>query len=679
YAVGISQSNRAVHMSGSQDNGTSILNDNGWIEWNGGDGMEAVIQTLNEDCLSGSWQYATRQRTQDGGQTRQSIGTPQSGSSQAYWVSPLLYDYNDQMTIYHFSDSVFKSDEFGGNWQYVGSPNIGIIYAAAMAYNNSDKIIAVRNSDIRLTQNGGQSWTDISSNLPGASITDVAFDPNNDNTIVVTYNTYQNNGEKVYISYNSGASWTNITHNLGDMPLRTVVIDHTSASNIYVGGEIGVYYLPMGGTTWTAYNTNLPNVTVWDLEVHFGSNSIKAATWGRGLWDYTLAGRKDYPAIIKTNISDVPTLNAPLIGVDQDVTAVISYANTLSSVYVKWSANNTSLNNVITMTNTMDSTWVSQTGIPGNFAAGTDIYFQVVAIGNSSDTTVSYRFHYTLRDFNYCISFGNMDYATAVTLVDFESINNSSGKTQPYTNYTATDSAVVMVGNSYDLTVNLNTDGNYTIYSKAWIDWNKNASFDDPGEEYDLGSATNTANGPTTNSPLSVTVPANAVLGKTTMRVSAKYFAVPTACEQGFDGEVEDYSIIVEGCAPAQVSINVSECDSYTSPSGNYTYTTSGTYQDTLEMANGCDSLININLTIETSSANSISPIACDSYTVPSGNATYTVSGIYADTLSNAAGCDSIISIDLTIATETSSNIQESACDSYTVPSGNATYLVSGM
>ncbi|MCB0840560.1 MAG: hypothetical protein KDD99_28030, partial [Bacteroidetes bacterium] len=115
YAVGISQSNRAVHMSGSQDNGTSILNDNGWIEWNGGDGMEAVIQTLNEDWMIGSWQYGTRQRTQDGGQTRQSIGTPQSGSSQAYWVSPLLYDYNDQMTIYHFSDSVFKSDEFGGN------------------------------------------------------------------------------------------------------------------------------------------------------------------------------------------------------------------------------------------------------------------------------------------------------------------------------------------------------------------------------------------------------------------------------------------------------------------------------------------------------------------------------------------------------------------------------------
>lgn len=45
----------------------------------------------------------------------------------------------------------------------------------------------------------------------------------------------------------------------------------------------------------------------------------------------------------------------------------------------------------------------------------------------------------------------------------------------------------------------------------------------------------------------------------------------------------------------------------------------------------------------------SISVSECTSYMVPSGDSTYTVSGIYNDTIPNVEGCDSIITIDLTI------------------------------
>lgn len=45
----------------------------------------------------------------------------------------------------------------------------------------------------------------------------------------------------------------------------------------------------------------------------------------------------------------------------------------------------------------------------------------------------------------------------------------------------------------------------------------------------------------------------------------------------------------------------------------------------------------------------SITASTCDSYTSPSGNTTWTTAGVYTDTIPNAAGCDSIITIDLTI------------------------------
>ena len=86
---------------------------------------------------------------------------------------------------------------------------------------------------------------------------------------------------------------------------------------------------------------------------------------------------------------------------------------------------------------------------------------------------------------------------------------------------------------------------------KAWIDWNKNCSFDDTGEEYDLGFAINTASGPSDLSPLSITIPAAAHIGSVIMRVSSRYtqsslITYPTSCMLSFDGEVEDYTIIVE-------------------------------------------------------------------------------------------------------------------------------------
>lgn len=90
-------------------------------------------------------------------------------------------------------------------------------------------------------------------------------------------------------------------------------------------------------------------------------------------------------------------------------------------------------------------------------------------------------------------------------------------------------------------------------------------------------------------------------------------------------------------------------CDPYVSPSGNYTWTTSGTYSDTLVSSSGCDSLLTIFLTANQPSAASLSDTACQSYTSPSGNHVWTTSGTYMDTLPNMAGCDSVLTIQLSI------------------------------
>lgn len=146
-----------------------------------------------------------------------------------------------------------------------------------------------------------------------------------------------------------------------------------------------------------------------------------------------------------------------------------------------------------------------------------------------------------------CTSSGNTDFDTSTTLVQFNTINNSSAKPSGYSNYTALSTDVNRNG-SYDLTINVNTAGNYTTATMVWIDWNQDCDFDDVGEDYDLGTATDVTNGATSNSSLSITVPNDAILGNTVMRVSTKWDGEgdPTFCENGADAEVEDYTINVE-------------------------------------------------------------------------------------------------------------------------------------
>ncbi len=112
-------------------------------------------------------------------------------------------------------------------------------------------------------------------------------------------------------------------------------------------------------------------------------------------------------------------------------------------------------------------------------------------------------------------------------------------------------------------------------------------------------------------------------------------------------------------------------CDSYTWIDGN-TYTTSNNSATwTLTNASGCDSVVTLDLTINNSNTGVDIQIACDSYTWIDGN-NYTTSNNSATwTLTNASGCDSVVTLDLTINNSNTGVDVQTACDSYTWIDGN--------
>ena len=102
-------------------------------------------------------------------------------------------------------------------------------------------------------------------------------------------------------------------------------------------------------------------------------------------------------------------------------------------------------------------------------------------------------------------------------------------------------------------------------------------------------------------------------------------------------------------------------CDSFTWIDG-ITYTNSNNSATFLTSSvNGCDSLITLNLTINNSFNSQDTISACDQYQW--NNNTYTSSGYYIDTLSSMNGCDSISSILLSINNSYSDTLNSTACD----------------
>lgn len=102
-------------------------------------------------------------------------------------------------------------------------------------------------------------------------------------------------------------------------------------------------------------------------------------------------------------------------------------------------------------------------------------------------------------------------------------------------------------------------------------------------------------------------------------------------------------------CTPTSGSIAPSACVTYTAPDGMM-YSTSGIYTATIVNAQGCDSIISIDLTINDASSFTLNETVCDSFVL--NGTSYNFTGVYTQTLMNAAGCDSIVTLNLDV-TET--------------------------
>jgi hypothetical protein len=146
------------------------------------------------------------------------------------------------------------------------------------------------NGTMVMSDDGGGSWSTVSGNTgwPGSwpRISDIGVCPVNSHLTWVTFSGF-NEDVKVYYTGNSGSNWFDKTYDLPNVPIWCVEVDNSN--NVYIGTEYGVYFLPVGSTSWEPYYNGLPNVPVSELAINQGTNDqLLASTFGRGIWKTTL-------------------------------------------------------------------------------------------------------------------------------------------------------------------------------------------------------------------------------------------------------------------------------------------------------------------------------------------------------------------------------------------------------
>ncbi len=159
------------------------------------------------------------------------------------------------------------------------------------------------------TVDDGASWQKSSDpDLPKAWITRVQPDPRDrtGHTAYVTYSGFRAGDEPAYLlkTTDAGNSWTNITGDLPAAPLNDVNV--IGESLLVVASDLGVFASIDSGAHWLRIGANLPLAPVHELRYHQGTNQLFVATFGRSMWRVTVPSSEAFaPAARRVRVTKV--------------------------------------------------------------------------------------------------------------------------------------------------------------------------------------------------------------------------------------------------------------------------------------------------------------------------------------------------------------------------------------
>jgi hypothetical protein len=198
------------------------------------------------------------------------------------------------------TNRVYQTRTSGQVWDVI-SPVLttnGTITAVGIAPVSTNGFYYVGTSDGQLfvAPTGGGlgigDWLNRSTGLPiGRPITGITVAANNPNVAFVTVGDALRGG-RIYRTNNAGQTWINVTNNLPVGNVHDILLDNrpglnAPAGKVYAATDAGVFVMPMGTSTWFRVGT-MPNAPVVDLSIDTTNNILSAAVQGRGVYQLSI-------------------------------------------------------------------------------------------------------------------------------------------------------------------------------------------------------------------------------------------------------------------------------------------------------------------------------------------------------------------------------------------------------
>ena len=147
---------------------------------------------------------------------------------------------------------------------------------------SSPQVLYAGTSDgrVQVSNNGGFDWF-ATAPLPNRFVTSVAVHPQLPERAWVGLSGFGTG--HVFRTTDQGQSWQDMSRNLPDVPVNAVLVDAASPQIVYVGTDIGVFVFTELGS-WEPLQEGLPNAVVLGLSQNPVTGLLVAATHGRGVF-----------------------------------------------------------------------------------------------------------------------------------------------------------------------------------------------------------------------------------------------------------------------------------------------------------------------------------------------------------------------------------------------------------
>lgn len=411
YRVAVSKQSSQKMIGGLQDNGGYALNQSIWQNFYGADGMDTAIHPSNSDLMYGFIQYgsALSVSTTSGASLDNYIGAPvaETGVNDdgGNWITPLTINKNGELFA-----GYSQLYTLNGEWQQV-STNLGTtdIDVLELDHLNTNMMYIAVNATLKKSIDKGITFTD--TEIFNSNITSIEVN-NNDNTLVYVTTSGVSGG--VFKSIDAGENFINITGSLPNVTKNIIKHQNLHTQNpLFLGTSLGVYRYDDVIGDWELFETNLPNVSVRDLEINSNDSKITAATYGRGIW------QSDVPTEILTNEISLEAIQnnhqSIICGSLDNLKILVKNlgSNTVNSINITSYLDGITTNSVWNGTLNQDASVLID--IPSLAVATFGAQQLDISIASSGDT---YQFNNTLSRFFYANT------SQTVNVVnDFETVN----------------------------------------------------------------------------------------------------------------------------------------------------------------------------------------------------------------------------------------------------------------